>query len=317
MQNEIFRKDAMDRLSSPEQLDRLIRVTSPRYWIALIAAGVLVVFSILWGVTGEVTVRENVSGALVSSGGIFQITSHVSGKLTDIRVKPGDSVKKGDIVARIDQGELVDRITALMQEIENDKAGGKAVGDKEKQLAALREQLEYESTIVSAEEGRAVEIFSEVGAYVQVGSKVMSVSVEGAAVKQLVAVMYVPVNRGKILKPGMEVNIYPSVTKKEEYGYMMGRISSVSGYPVNEQDIRNMVGSDKLASQFTADTAVLEVNVDLVPSDKTVSGFKWSTSEGPPVRIESGTLCSGDVIIGKTRPIEMVIPALGKLLGKG
>lgn len=316
MQSGIFRKDAIDRLSSPEQLDKLIKVTSPRYWVVLAAAGILIIFSIIWGITGDVVVRENVSGALVSSGGIYQITSQVDGKLTDIRVKPGDFVKKGDIVARVDQSELVDRITTLTQEIKNDRESGRNVEDKEKQLASMREELGYESTIVSAEEGRVVAVYNEVGSYVQVGSKVMSVSAGGANVKQLVAVMYVPVSRGKALKPGMEVNIYPSVTKKEEYGYMMGRISSVSDYPVNEQDIRDMIGSDKLASQFAANTAVLQVNVDLVPSDKTVSGFKWSTSAGPAVKIESGTICSGDVIIGKTRPIEMVIPALGKLLGK-
>ncbi|MEY4095680.1 MAG: hypothetical protein RLZZ53_2879, partial [Acidobacteriota bacterium] len=34
---KIFRKVALDRLASPEQLDLLMEVTSPRSWIALVA----------------------------------------------------------------------------------------------------------------------------------------------------------------------------------------------------------------------------------------------------------------------------------------
>lgn len=33
----IFRQSSLDRLSSPEQLDQLIRITSRRSWIALVA----------------------------------------------------------------------------------------------------------------------------------------------------------------------------------------------------------------------------------------------------------------------------------------
>jgi len=35
----IFRQAALDRLSSPEQLDRLMQVTLPTGWIALVAPG--------------------------------------------------------------------------------------------------------------------------------------------------------------------------------------------------------------------------------------------------------------------------------------
>ena len=38
MQNKLFRKVALERLSSPEQLDQMMTVTSLRGWIALAAA---------------------------------------------------------------------------------------------------------------------------------------------------------------------------------------------------------------------------------------------------------------------------------------
>ncbi|MGA1194869.1 MAG: hypothetical protein ACO36I_00070 [Candidatus Latescibacterota bacterium] len=36
-QKQIFRQAALDRLSSPDQLDQLMRVTTPKGWIALMA----------------------------------------------------------------------------------------------------------------------------------------------------------------------------------------------------------------------------------------------------------------------------------------
>ena len=37
MRPRIFRSEALERLSSPEQLDTLLQITSPRYWLGLTA----------------------------------------------------------------------------------------------------------------------------------------------------------------------------------------------------------------------------------------------------------------------------------------
>jgi HlyD family secretion protein len=42
MQKSLFRQEAMDKTLSPDELDRLMRVTSPRGWLALIALLALV-----------------------------------------------------------------------------------------------------------------------------------------------------------------------------------------------------------------------------------------------------------------------------------
>ena len=38
MESTLFRKAALERLSSPEQLDTIARLTEPRTWLALIGA---------------------------------------------------------------------------------------------------------------------------------------------------------------------------------------------------------------------------------------------------------------------------------------
>jgi HlyD family secretion protein len=42
MQKSLFRQEAMDKTLSPDELDRLMRVTGPKGWLALIALLALV-----------------------------------------------------------------------------------------------------------------------------------------------------------------------------------------------------------------------------------------------------------------------------------
>ena len=54
----VFRQKSMERVSSPEQLNDYIRVTSPSVWIVLIALVVLLVGMLAWSVLGRVTVHN-------------------------------------------------------------------------------------------------------------------------------------------------------------------------------------------------------------------------------------------------------------------
>ncbi len=50
MNLNVFRKVSLERLSSPEQLDQLLRVTSPKSWISFIGVASIIVIAILWGI---------------------------------------------------------------------------------------------------------------------------------------------------------------------------------------------------------------------------------------------------------------------------
>lgn len=58
MENSLFRKKSIDKISSPEKLDDYIRVTTPSVWITLIAILLLLVGAILWGTLGELTIHN-------------------------------------------------------------------------------------------------------------------------------------------------------------------------------------------------------------------------------------------------------------------
>ena len=47
-QNPLFRKAALDKLASPERLDVLMHVTSPKGWAALMMMGVILSSAVVW-----------------------------------------------------------------------------------------------------------------------------------------------------------------------------------------------------------------------------------------------------------------------------
>ena len=52
MNEQLFRKKSIDRVSSPEQLDAYIRVANPGVWLVLIAIVALLVGVCVWGILG-------------------------------------------------------------------------------------------------------------------------------------------------------------------------------------------------------------------------------------------------------------------------
>ena len=47
---QIFREESLERLSSPERLDRLMQIVDRRDWLPLSTLGALVVAAIIWSI---------------------------------------------------------------------------------------------------------------------------------------------------------------------------------------------------------------------------------------------------------------------------
>jgi HlyD family secretion protein len=102
----IFRKVALERLSSPEQLDQLVPLTSPIGWTAVIAIAAIVAAAIGWSIFGTLPTSVNGSGILVSRGGhVFDAMAPFPGTLIEV-ANIGTVVKKGDRLASLDDTEL-------------------------------------------------------------------------------------------------------------------------------------------------------------------------------------------------------------------
>src|SRR5262245_29747323 len=105
MENQIFRKVSLERLSSPEQLDQLMQVTSPRGWIALIGLSIILVTAVLWGVFGTISTTVEGQGVLIRPEGVNAVISSQSGIVTSVLVRVGDVIYKDREVVRLAQAK--------------------------------------------------------------------------------------------------------------------------------------------------------------------------------------------------------------------
>ena len=106
----LFRQKSLEKLSSPEQLDQLVQITSSKGWIALIAITGLIACTLIWGVWGAIPDKVFGQGILMKTSGVFDVVSNSSGRLKDVYLRTGEVVHRGQIVGRIAQPDLVQQI---------------------------------------------------------------------------------------------------------------------------------------------------------------------------------------------------------------
>ena len=110
MPSELFRKEALARVSSPEQLDQLMRIAPSAGSLALMAIAGLIACALLWGFFGSLPTKVNGEGILLSSSGMLTVTSQSSGEVTNLYIVKGGRVKLGQPLARIAQPLLKDKV---------------------------------------------------------------------------------------------------------------------------------------------------------------------------------------------------------------
>ncbi|HTY42339.1 MAG TPA: NHLP bacteriocin system secretion protein [Thermoanaerobaculia bacterium] len=375
----LFRRSALEKLSSPEQLDVMMQVTSPAGWLALAGTGVILLFVVVWSVVGKIAIRVDGQGLLLRGSAVLDITSGAQGRVTEVLVKPGDRLAVGQVVARLAQPELQLRIDNTREQIrtlsaqgaESGARGDSVIAQYQSQVRDLREKVEtqkklvqrglltrgtllrtqadlaaaeqaiaqneitksgqenriddlkhqlkeFEEKLASSTEvkssytGRVLEVTVGPGGLVSEGTRILTLEPLDAPLQ---TVIYLPASEGKRVRPGMQVRISPSTVKVEEYGFMIGTVKSVSEFPVTPEGLRRVLRNDKLVETLMGKSAPIEVVASLIPDSKTPSGYRWSSSKGPPTQVMSGTLAAASVVVESRRPISYVLPVIKRSLG--
>jgi hypothetical protein len=273
----IYRRVALEQLSSPEQLNQLMQVTGPMGWVALLALSLLLLTAILWGVFGSLPVTVAGQGVLVG-GGINDVASPVPGQIKTISVREGEMVKAGQIVARVVE---------------------------EGQAASTKIRSPYD--------GKVLEIKANESNLVERGTPILSIEeIEEATVggQSLEAVIYAPPAEGKKVESGMAVHIAPSTVPREKYGLLRGTVRTVGQYPATAQGMFRTLGNADLVKALSAEGAPIEIRAQLIPDNETSAhcNYMWTSSTCPDFEIDSGTLIDASVIIDEQCPLSLVLP---------
>jgi HlyD family secretion protein len=144
-QKRLFRQEALERLSSPERLDLLMQVVSPKAWIALAALGGGIGLLILWSVFGRLPVTVNAKGVFARPHEVVSLQASGGGRIRELRARAGDTVKAGDVLAIVEQPELLEQLSqhrVRLAELERQQAalGALQRSFAEQSLRAIAQQ---------------------------------------------------------------------------------------------------------------------------------------------------------------------------------
>jgi HlyD family secretion protein len=199
----------------------------------------------------------------------------------------------------------------LQQSIEKNNQ----IRDVKQRIAQLELQLAKESRIISKYDGHVLEVSAVPGQIINAGSRLGAIEAEDPKTK-LVSLVYFANKDGKQIKPGMRVQVTPSFSKRERDGGIVGVIKNISSFPVTTEDITAIVGNGEIAASLAGKgEGRVQAFVQLQEDSTTVSGYKWSSSEGPSLKLSSGTTTSVQVKVGETAPISYIIPILRSWTG--
>ena len=275
---EIYRKSALDRLSNPEQLDKVLKVTSPMSWLALMGITLIIVVTVIWSFVGSIPETVTAKGVVSAVVGSNSVYTEDAGTVVSLRVRAGDAVHPGDPVMtyRNSANKIV--------EVLSDQEG-----------------------IVSTLSVKKDDTFTP-------GKDVIRVS--PVAGDDQIVVVYVPLAKAKKLERHMLVNITLDSLDSNSYGNMVARIINIDAYATPKEGISSVIGSDNyLESTFTKDGAVVAVACELYPDNSTTSGYYWSNAKGASVTVKNGSLVTAKIVTEEVKPITKLFSKLKDLWG--
>ena len=123
---------------------------------------------------------------------------------------------------------------------------------------------------------------------------IVSVVRGSAANRQTQLIAYAGMEAQRHLRIGMEAQVWPANEKRDEIGYVRGRISQVVRYPAKISKIHQRFKSEDLAKRLMADgdDMVYEVRITLQRAPDDSTHYDWSFGKPDDVDMEIGTYCS-------------------------
>lgn len=312
--SQIFSQEALDKLRSPEKLDTMLPITTPITWMSLVAILILLFSVVLWSIYGAFTVKADGVGMIMDSAGVMNITHVANGKIAHLYVKPGERVKKGQLIAHMEQAEQI-ADTRMAQ-----YGMGLASNDRDAmrqayQYDAKRYQQDVAQDIYSDYDGIIDEVMVTEGTIVSAGTPLCSVRLTQNR-DELLGLLYIPLDKGKRVTPNMTIQLAPNGVDVSQSGSLIGVVRTVSQYPLTPQSLQLHLGNQQLAQYILQANqgAVMEVTFDLVKDPSSESGYLWTSVVGEHKPITAGSFCTGSIIIDRKPPIEKVFYKLSQWL---
>lgn len=297
-----FRKEALDTVSTPEQLDQQVRIMRPSAWAIYSGIVIATLTLLLWSLTYHITDGVNMQGVIFTNSNIVQSVAANECLVTDVLTEEGDYVQIGDLMAVVSNDDLLKEIQSLRNQIEQLEDDSDASEHLRQQLTALIDTYVASTMIKSSSSGYVQRVKSP-GSALAPGESIATV-VSDYGYNEVVA--YVPLQQAGSLSLGMTAQVSPTYASREEYGYMTGIVTYIGETPVSEESIQAKMGSSSYVADILPDTSCVEVRIRLDLDDTMENGYRWSNRKGGTLNVKMGTTCSVIVVTDKYLPITLL-----------
>jgi HlyD family secretion protein len=169
MDSSIFRKTSLERLSSPEQLDTIMRVTGAKRWLALAGMFLILGVAVIWGYAGTIDTKVSGSGVIVRSGTVLNVVASGSGLVTSIAVNLGDRVKANQVVAKVSDEEMLEKVRLAQAALEEAKA------ERERNHSLRQQGAQLQGEALDREKANAQREIQELGEQVKIATEQINI----------------------------------------------------------------------------------------------------------------------------------------------
>ncbi|MFE1191826.1 HlyD family efflux transporter periplasmic adaptor subunit [Streptomyces olivaceoviridis] len=266
-----FRQQALAKLQSTEELDLPVRLARPQGWLALGVTVVVMAAASVWAVTGSVASTVSAPAILTHGQGSYLLQSPVAGQVTAVLARQGERLPANAPVLKVRDGK-------------------------------------GETVVRTVAAGRVTTLAATIGQIIQTGTDVAAVEKVAHASDPLYATVYVPAENAAAIPVHASVDLTVSSVPAQRYGVLRGEVKSVDRTAQSAQSVAAFLGDSQLGEQFTRKGRPVAVLVELATSSSTRSGYRWSTSDGPPFRLDSMTLATGSVRLADQHPVDWLLP---------
>ena len=243
-------------LRSPDQIRSTLKVTAlPTYLLACTALLLIVAFFV-WGFLGSVSDKVYYSGVVFPSEGTTDVSLPNRGMVRTLFVRSGDHVSQGQTIALISVEDSYSILTSTVE--------GTVISTK-----VDNEPFEAFEPIISVVSGN-----------------------EGQTQRSML-IAYIDNAGQRDLREGMMAQVWPEDEKRDEIGYVKGKVVRIDRYPVAADEVRQTLKSEEMARRLLESGEMMyQVNIELLPAPDDPSRYDWSFGEPDNVSMNVGTYCS-------------------------
>lgn len=227
----IFRKTATERLSSPEQLDKLLVVISPQVWIGLVCILVLLTAVIFWLAFATIPVQVTFKGIVANPAGLIAVHPNSSGSIATIKVEKGEEVKQSDVLFTLS--------------------------------TASKAESSPTATVVSPVSGEIDRLETNLGDVVSPSSTLVIIQQSLKQGEHPQVYTYIPLEYINRIVPGMEADVNIITFDPKVRNSFQGKVVKISPFAVSKPEILQRFGHLNSMTYFAPEnTPLLELQID-------------------------------------------------------